>query len=345
MGSRLAAMDPAVLSLLACPKDGRDLTFDGSRLTCPAGHHYPVFHGVPFLVRDDVPHAHWAADVAVDVARSGRVPAEWLVPASPDPAVIDGYVQQAISATNGNLYLHLRGRLPRYPIPRFPMVPATPGARIVELGCGWGRWSLAAARAGFIALGTDPYPASVFAARRVARQLGIAAQFVVADARHLPFRAGALDAAFSFSVLQHLDDEAIGATARGLGRVLAPGGEALLQFAGRYGPLAVVRMAGRGFRQARAFEVRYRDPAALRALFADAIGPTTVEAEGFLSLNARVDDLDLMRPSGAAIVRLSAAGCAAARRWPALARVADSVWIRSCARGLRQEPSGHDGSG
>ncbi|MGE3191091.1 MAG: methyltransferase domain-containing protein [Vicinamibacterales bacterium] len=325
-------MDETLVALLACPKDLRPLAHSAAGRVCEAGHEYPVIHGVPILVRDDVAHPHWAGDLAVGLQRDARVPDAWLAELPRDPGVVDAYVQAAVGATNGNLYRHLIGRLPRYPVPTFPLAPRG-HARLLDIGCSWGRWSIAAARAGYEVIGMDPLPEAVFTARRVARQLGVPARFVVGDARHLPFRAGVVDQAFSFSVLQHLDDEAIASCALGLRRVLAAGGGSLLQFASRHGLLSMARLAGRGLRRARHFEVRYRDPAALVRLFGETVGPTTVVPEGFFSLNARRDDLDLMTPAGACLVRLSAALCAASARVPGLGRLADSVWVRSTRAG------------
>src|SRR5207244_2994529 len=97
---------------------------------------------------------------------------------------IDGWVEKSIVKTHGNLY---RGRaLTRYPIPAFPLGPGE-GRSVLDVGCNWGRWTVAAARAGYRATGVDPKEKAVAAARRVAEQLGLGADYVVGDARNLPF--------------------------------------------------------------------------------------------------------------------------------------------------------------
>src|SRR5204862_87976 len=68
---------------------------------------------------------------------------------------------------------------------------------------GWGRWCFAAARRGYVPIGIDPSLEAIAAGRRIARQLGVDAHFLVADARRLPFRDDAVDVAFSYSVFQH----------------------------------------------------------------------------------------------------------------------------------------------
>lgn len=53
-------------------------------------------------------------------------------------------------------------------------------------------------------MGIDPSLKAIRAARRVARQLGVEAFYIVGDNRFLPFRTETLDQFFSYSVLQHL---------------------------------------------------------------------------------------------------------------------------------------------
>ena len=109
---------------------------------------------------------------------------------------IDPLVAKYLVKTHGNLY---RGvHLTRYPIPAFPL--RGPG-RLLDIGSNWGRWTVAAARAGFTATGIDPKAKAIDAARRVAEQLGVEAEYVVGDARALPFEDGSFDAVHSYSVL------------------------------------------------------------------------------------------------------------------------------------------------
>ena len=38
---------------------------------CGEGHRYPFVEGIPILLRDDVSHTHWAADLAIQAGRIG----------------------------------------------------------------------------------------------------------------------------------------------------------------------------------------------------------------------------------------------------------------------------------
>ena len=97
----------------------------------------------------------------------------------------------------------LIGRLPKYPIPDIPLEEGR-GRTLVDIGCNWGRWTVAAARRGYRPIGVDPsLEALLGRAEPVCGQLGVEADFVIGDARHLPLRTASIDTAFSYSVIQH----------------------------------------------------------------------------------------------------------------------------------------------
>jgi SAM-dependent methyltransferase/uncharacterized protein YbaR (Trm112 family) len=312
-----------LLPLLACPRDHAALTHDGDTLTCPDGHTYRVFDGIPILLRDDVSHTHWLAERALESARTGQ--ARDLSAQTPPGAAVDAYVQESIGATGGLMYEPLAQRLQAYPIPRLPL-PDGGGRTLLDVGTGWGRWAIAAARAGYRAIGCDPGLDGVLAARRVCRQLGVKAGFVVGDARHLPFRTGALDTAFSYSVIQHFSRPDATAAFTDIGRVLAPGGRSRVQMPNRYGLRCLYVQARRGFRDGDAFEVRYWSPGELQRL-GEAIGPTSLSVDGFFSLNPRMEDLALLPRRFRAVVRVSDALRRLAAAAPRLRQVADSLWV------------------
>ena len=69
-----------------------------------------------------------------------------------------------------------------------------PGMRVLDVGCGPGRHSLALARLGCEVVGVDLSPEFVALARRAATESGLAARFEVLDVRDLAYR-GEFDAA------------------------------------------------------------------------------------------------------------------------------------------------------
>ena len=120
------------------------------------------------------------------------------------PAVIDPVVMEAIGATGGNLYKHLIGALPRYPIPSL-RIEAPAGASFLDIGCHWAVGA-SAPRAGFRVIGLDPYLPAVRAARRVAR--ASASRPPSSSATRDSCRSGTrpLTSWHSYSVLQHFSE-------------------------------------------------------------------------------------------------------------------------------------------
>ncbi len=102
---------------------------------------------------------------------------------------------------------------------------AVAGHRVLEVGAGSGRDTLALARAGAIAVVLDYSPASLELVQRQAREQGIPVALVRADALAMPFRDGAFDVVFHQGLLEHFRDprpllaENARVTARG-GRVV-----------------------------------------------------------------------------------------------------------------------------
>ena len=239
---------------------------------------------------------------------------------------IDEHVRASLIKTHGNLY---RGvELTRYPIPLFPLLPAGEGRTLLDVGCNWGRWTIAAARAGWRPTGIDLAKKSVGAARRVAEQLGVEAEYAVADARSLPFDDDSFDAVFSYSVLQHLAKEDVPRVVSELGRVLRPGGLAWIEMPNARGPLNLARRARRGFSAGAGQDVRYWTLAELRRTFG-VIGPVSISADGFLTINPQTSDLDLLPPRSRAVVRVSETLKRASEHVTPLVRVADSVVVQA----------------
>ena len=315
-------IDRWLLEQLACPRCHRPVVARETWLECENRHRYPVSGGIPIMVLDGVRQTHWAATASLEQAH------ETEPEAASDPAVIDPVVMEAIGATGGNLYKHLIGALPRYPIPSL-RIEAPAGASFLDIGCHWGRWCVSAARRGFRVIGLDPYLPAVRAARRVARALGVQAAFVVGDARFLPFRDAAFDVVHSYSVLQHFSETDVRTCAVAVGRVLKEGGAAHIQMAQKFGALNLVQQLRRGFRAPTAFEVRYWRGGALCRVFAEAVGPTGLTVDGFLSLNAQSADLDLLRPAHRGIVHVSNGLRRLSGVLPALVHIADSVYVHA----------------
>jgi SAM-dependent methyltransferase len=94
-----------------------------------------------------------------------------------------------------------------------------PRLRVLDAGCGMGRWLHFARKAGARVVGLDVSRAIEVAAARERDQ----ADLVQADLRRPPFAAGTFDLVYSLGVVHHLEDP--GGAVATLARLLVPGGQ------------------------------------------------------------------------------------------------------------------------
>lgn len=230
---------------------------------------------------------------------------------------LDAWVRDHITQTHGRLYAHCQGRLSRYPIPLWPGPPGD-GRRLLDLGAGWGRWSLSAARAGYCVIALDRNREALEAARRVARQCGVEILCVCGDAAQLPLRPASVPAVFAYGVHQYLPGAAQPGWLEEICRVLTPGGWARVQL-----PMA----AGLGQRlwprrDPSAYLWTWRQARSLCRRYAARIRP-----EGFLTTNGQWSDRDLLRWPGRCVLVACQALRALSRFLPGLSRLADAIWL------------------
>jgi ubiquinone/menaquinone biosynthesis C-methylase UbiE len=305
--------------VLWCLEHGAELRCADGRLICQAGHAIAVERGVPVF--------------AERPRREPRPLNMQRLPPRAAPGMVDEFVDDWIVNTNGNLYWRARGRLRRYPIPRWPARrPNGRGETLVDIGCSWGRWTVGAARAGYAVWGVDVHLDALWAAGRVTRELGVTADFACCDAAQLPFKPASVDFVFSYSVLQHLEKQVVREVLKEIARILRPRGTCFIQLPSAVGVASLLRQARRGFREARlgTFEMRYWTREEIRRAFREAgFGGVRFSAEGFLLQNTQPEDIDLLSKAGAAAVRGSCWLRDAANRVPVLGRLADSVWIEA----------------
>ncbi|MGH3130485.1 MAG: methyltransferase domain-containing protein [Gaiellaceae bacterium] len=319
--------DAWVQERLACPRDRAPLTVEGERLVCRDGHEYPFVDGIPVLVVDDVEPTqpgYWANPEQIDAVRAAEPPAI-------EGDRVDPYVAELIIGTHGNLYRHLAEGMDRYPIPSFPLPPGS-GETLLDIGCNWGRWTLSAVRAGYAPIGIDPSFEAIAAARRIARQLGVEARYVVADARHLPFPDASFQVVFSYGVLQHFSKADVRVSLAEIARVVEPAGYTWVQMPNSLGVRNLYQLARRRFREGDHFEVRYWTPRELRSTWGGIVGPTQLSTDGFFTLNPQTSDLDLLPARFRALVRVSDGLKRASRRVGLLTNLADSVNVRARPR-------------
>jgi SAM-dependent methyltransferase/uncharacterized protein YbaR (Trm112 family) len=336
-------MDPWYLNNLVCPRDRQPLAYAGNRLTCVAGHGYPVVDGIPVMLLNDVEQTmdlvknsidraqttHGVNDLYIDSLGISEEEKRGVAELARNKTCkIDPVVAYLVGATNGIAYKHLIGRLDKYPIPELRL-PDGRGKNLLDLGCNWGRWCIAAGRKGYCPIGIDPSLGAIMAARRVAAGEGVQAKFIVGDARFLPLKGELIDHVFSYSVLQHLNRENVERVLSEVERVLKPGGLSFIQMPTRYGVRCLYHQFRRRFREAARFEVRYWSVPSLQKLFNERIGLTEVSIDCFFGIGLQYADLHLMSGIGKCAILASEFLRHAAFVLPSLKYVADSIYLSS----------------
>jgi SAM-dependent methyltransferase len=107
-----------------------------------------------------------------------------------------------------------------------PWLDVAPGTRVLDVGCGVGRWSRLLAARGALVTGIDISATMIQEATRRARSAGVAdrCRFLLQDFATLEV-AGRFDLVLSVTVLQHmLETQAVHTALRRVMRHLSPGG-------------------------------------------------------------------------------------------------------------------------
>src|SRR5262245_28492769 len=131
------------------------------------------------------------------------------------------------------------------------------GSFLLDVGSGWGRWSVSAARKGWRVAGIDPSLGAILAAQRAFSAMRLDMAFVCGDARFLPFKRNLFWCAFSYSVIQHFSETDAELAMAELGRVLRRGGIAKIQMAHKGGLRSIYSRTRSNYVDDDTFRVRY----------------------------------------------------------------------------------------
>jgi len=322
-------MDQWLKDNLVCPRDKQKLELRGDRLICSENHAYPIVEDVPIMLLEEEERIHnYITETFESVARIAENGAAENESFENAENTVDPFVQAEIPLTCGNLYSPLQHKLSRYPLPEFRM-PASDGERLIDVGCNWGRWSITAAQKGYKPVGIDPSLRAILAARRISKQLKLEANFVVGDARLLPFATSSFDAGFSYGVFQHFSKENAKNSLSELSRVVKKDGKIMAQMPNKYGIRSFQQQARRKFSEGEGFEVRYCTPDELMKFFKQTFGETKMTADCYFGLGIQKNDVDLLPTKFKIVVHSSEVLRKISRKLPFMTKVADSVYLEA----------------
>ncbi|MGH6955936.1 MAG: class I SAM-dependent methyltransferase [Caulobacteraceae bacterium] len=318
-------IDPALLALLRCPASGLTLRQQGLKLvSADDGHEYAIASGIPCLIASGLAPTH--GNYTPLIEHSSKLAGEPFLAA--DTQLIE-YLNGMLVPTCGNLFRGVTvSSLDCLPIPPSECF-ASP---MLDIGCNWGRWTIAAARAGVRVIGVDIHLEGLLYAQQLARRLAPAdnqPQFVLADARKLPFAPSSFATTFSYSVVQHFSRPNAAAILSEVGRVTRPGGRSLVQMPNVRSIRGVIDRTARLTRKPAEFDVRYYRIEELIELFDRTIGRSSWSVDCYLGLNVHGYSRNLINPRRRWIVDLAEWLARRSAEAPWLGRFADSVWLSS----------------
>jgi ubiquinone/menaquinone biosynthesis C-methylase UbiE/uncharacterized protein YbaR (Trm112 family) len=244
---------------------------------------------------------------------------------------IDPYVQRWVAGTNGRMYEPLIGKLKRYPIPVWPgRKAAGKPSLLLDIGVGWGRWMVSAARAGYVPVGIDIKLDGLQATRRVLREHGVRGYVVGADLKTLPFQDGIFDHVYSYSVIQHVHRDWARACFHEIGRVLHGGGQCTLEFPLRTGIANYLLHCRKPRPEEDDYQswcVRYYTIEELKAALKPVLENLSTKVDCYFGIGIKAEDMDILPKRYWPVVLMSEALRRVSTVIRPLVRIADSVYI------------------
>jgi ubiquinone/menaquinone biosynthesis C-methylase UbiE/uncharacterized protein YbaR (Trm112 family) len=340
-------LSASLLGILECPRHHTALSESESGLQCQKGCEFPIVGGIPVILLPEKDQTIGIASASFEAACARQGAPLYLntlglsdrerdgiklLWSDHTEGSVDPVISYLVGATSGYGYVDMIGDLTSYPIPRIP-VQNGEGRTLIDIGCNWGRWSVSAARKGWSVIGIDPSLGALLAAKRAFENSDLDINFVCGDARFLPFKSRKIQAAFSYSVLQHFS-EGDAKTALGeIGRVLQKDSIAKIQMAHSGGFRSTYVRTRADYIQQGVFKVRYWTVQKLKEVFENQIGHTTVKAEAFGGLGLLEEDFSHVNVKAKCLIAASFILKRLAPIFPPLTTVADSVYVTAISTG------------
>jgi uncharacterized protein len=246
-------------------------------------------------------------------------------------------VQQQIAATNGIHFVDTIGTLSEYPIPEIPIPRArAAGDLLLDIGNGWGRWLVAAARKDYIPVGIDIRLEFCETARKVLHANDQNGYSVVADLQNLPFLNNIFNVVWSFSVIQHTHLDRFTRCLSHVERILAENAYCFLEFPNRhgirnrFGPAAKPNSSDFD-----SWDVRYYTPEEYEKIFRVFFDNYNYYNHSVLGIGILPGDLKYAKGlKNKAVITASRALSNLASLIPPMKSLADSIYIKSVKHGL-----------
>ena len=114
-------------------------------------------------------------------------------------------LKNILMSTSGFLYDKAKDII-KYPLAKLPFSKLNKNKhkKLLDIGCGWGRWTISSAKKGYESIGIDLSINNLIIAKKISEKLNLKnCNFVCCDVLDLPLKDNTFDKVFSFSFLQH----------------------------------------------------------------------------------------------------------------------------------------------
>lgn len=241
-------------------------------------------------------------------------------------------VQQQISATNGIHYIDRIGKLKEYPIYNLPVASVSKPSLFLDIGCGWGRWLVAASNKGYTPIGIDIRLEFAMTARTVLKDLGINGYTVVADLENIPFQDNIFDLVWSFSVIQHTHYKRLTNCLQHINRIITDKGFTKLEFPNKNGlrnRISNVPTTQPHWDDYNSWCVRYYTPNEYKEIIEKYLSNFSYSNHSFLGIGVLKEDLKYVSAKNKMLCLASLLGSSLTNIFPSLANISDSLYIQA----------------
>ena len=193
--------------IIICPKcTNHHLLFNLNNIVCEVcNEKYPIIYDIPVMITKEkcekLKLNYYSDNVQDTILNSNDF--------KKNEFGVLKYIKNILIGTSGILYEDIN-EPKRYPLANipFPKLNKTENHKLLEVGCGWGRWTINASQKGYDSIGIDKSLTSLIVAKKIAEELKIEnCNFICCDVLDLPLVSNSFDRIYSFSFLQHFSKD------------------------------------------------------------------------------------------------------------------------------------------
>lgn len=190
-------------NIILCPSCNRSLLIKEKKIICESCVEiYPIVYGIPVLITkkecDRLKLDYYTENFEQKILDSDIF--------KKNKHGIMNYLKEILIYTNGIPYQKIF-EPKKYPIANIPFKENKNNLFLIDIGCGWGRWTISAAQKGYISFGIDKNLTFLIFAKKISESLNLNnCNFICSDVLNLPIKSNTFDRAFSYSFLQHFSE-------------------------------------------------------------------------------------------------------------------------------------------